>query len=96
MTCDLGAKNIVTWDIVMSLIRHVSLKKITVRYMQYSHFFKSTCDIGDPNQEPGVSVGSLSPGIVDENQMLPAVDNPDGCLLRLRVWRWAKPAMAEQ
>ena len=35
-------------DIVISYIRHVTLRKIKNSDMQHCHFLQSTCDIGDP------------------------------------------------
>ena len=48
MTCYMGAKNVVTWDILISLIRHVTSRKISIRDMRHCHFLTWTCNIEDP------------------------------------------------
>ena len=37
-----------TYDLFFSYIRHVTLKEIGDRDMQYCYFLKSTCDIASP------------------------------------------------
>ena len=54
-TCDIGPsdmrqglKIVVTWDIAFSLIRHLTLGKISGKDKRHCHFLKLTCDIGEP------------------------------------------------
>ena len=43
-----GLQVIGTWDIAISLIRHVTLEKMNDKDMQHCHFLKSRCYIGGP------------------------------------------------
>ena len=68
MTCNMGAKNIVTWDIFISQIRHVALRKISIRGMRHSHFLKPICDFGDPMKGPIEETGPDTPAYSDCQQ----------------------------
>ena len=52
MTSDMRGKNIVTWNIACSQIRHVTLGSISDRDMRHWHFLKIDRRHGDPRQGP--------------------------------------------